>query len=220
MPSTEPATISTATAVRDMYDATADQYASMMDAEIDLPLYDDTLGRLAGRIQNLRGPVVDSACGSGHMLARLRERHAPDRAVLGVDLSPRMVAITAARLGPAGEVEVGDMTRLSGVPSGSAAAVLNFFALHHLDPTGVQDALGTWHRVLAPGGQLVVAAWEGEGVIDYGEHADLVALRTDAGALRRCAEGAGFQVSRCVVEPVEGFPMDAVYLEASRAEPG
>jgi hypothetical protein len=103
------------------------------------------------------------------------------------------------------------------VVSGSAAAVLNFFAVHHLDPDGVLKAMFEWRRVLCSGGQLLVAAWEGTGAIDYGDEADIVALRYTSTELASWAENAGFAVSRCVVEPVEDFPMDAVYLECVKA---
>jgi ubiquinone/menaquinone biosynthesis C-methylase UbiE len=212
---TDPHTPSGLADVRDLYEASADGYAKMMDAEIDLPVYADTLERLCARIADVSGPIVDAACGSGHMLARIRDRYDPSREVIGLDLSPRMVAITAERLGTAGRAIVGDMTALTVIPDSSAAALVNFFALHHLDPQGVRSALGEWRRVLTTGGQLVVAAWEGDGVIDYGEHSDVVALRYRMEALRGWCEQAGFEITRCLVEPVEDFPMDAIYLEGT-----
>ena len=36
--------------VRQLYEGSADSYAEMMDSEIDLPVYSDTLGRLAERV--------------------------------------------------------------------------------------------------------------------------------------------------------------------------
>jgi hypothetical protein len=102
------------------------------------------------------------------------------------------------------------------VASGSAAAVLSFFAVHHLDRQGVMLAAGEWRRVLCDGGQLMVAAWEGTGPIDYGEETDIVALRYTSEELNSWFEKSGFSVQRCAVEPVEDFPMDAVYLECCR----
>jgi ubiquinone/menaquinone biosynthesis C-methylase UbiE len=205
---------SNSTEVRDLYEATADSYAAMMDQEISLPVYADVLGRLQDRIADMGGGLVDTACGSGHMLTMFRERFDERRPILGVDLSSRMVAIASKRLGSAGRVVEGDMRALSMVESGSAAAVLNFFAIHHLDRGGVLEALAEWHRAIRPGGQLLVAAWEGAGVIDYGEQSGIVALRYTEAELEACAELAGFQVTRCKVESVEDFPMDAIYLEA------
>ena len=134
--------------VRSMYEGSADSYAEMMDSEIDLPLYADTLGRLRERIGKTPGALIDSSCGSGHMLSMYHEQYDRSRPLVGIDLSPRMVAIAGARLGSSASVLVGDMGDLATVDTGSAAAVLNFFAVHHLDPEGVREALGEWHRVL------------------------------------------------------------------------
>lgn len=199
-----------------MYDATAELYAEMMNQEIQLPVYSDVLGRLRERIAGIPGLLVDTACGSGHMLSLFRERFDEKRQLAGIDLSPRMVAIARGRLGPGPQIVLGDMRDLSMLESGSAAAVVNFFAVHHLDAQGVLAAAREWRRVLCPGGQLVVAAWEGTGPIDYGEESEVVALRYTSAELASCFEMATFLVQRCIVEPVEGSPMDAVYLECRK----
>ena len=203
--------------VRQMYETSADSYAEMMDAEIDLPIYADTLGRLSERIDGVPGTVIDSSCGSGHMLSMYHERYDRSRPLLGLDLSPRMVAIARARLGSSAQVATGDMRDLATVEANSAAAALSFFAIHHLDPEGVRAALGEWHRVLRPGGQLLIATWEGTGAINYGEESDIVALRYRSDEIASWARAAGFTVTRCVTEPVEEIPMDAVYLEGDRS---
>ena len=207
---------SSAAKVRELYEESADSYAEMMDAEIDLPVYSDILSRLAERIADTAGTVIDTSCGSGHMLSRYRERHDPERPLLGIDLSPRMVAIANARLGSSAEISIGDMRDLGAVESGTTAAVLSFFAIHHIGPEEVLAALQEWHRILRPGGQLVVAAWEGAGPIDYGDMSDVVALRYGKEEIAAWTRKAGFAVDRCVVEPVEEMPMDAVYLEGTR----
>lgn len=199
--------------VRKMYDDTADSYAKMMDAEMEHPVYADILERLRDRIANTPGAVVDTACGSGHMLSMFHERYDQKHELLGMDLSPRMVSIAAKRLGPNARVVVGDMRDLSTVGSGTGSAALNFFALQHLDPEGVKSAFREWYRLLAPGGQLVVGAWEGSGAIDYGDESDIVAFRYESNELVTWAEEAGFSITRCVVEPEEEYPMDAMYLE-------
>lgn len=200
-----------------MYDATATSYSKMMDSEIELPIYSQALGRLHERIEGLPGSIIDTACGSGHMLAMYHQKYDAERALVGVDLSPSMVAIADDRLRPFGRAEVGDMTDLVGLESGSAAGLVNFFALHHVDGDGVQKAFNDWFRILAAGGQMLVGAWEGEGVIDYGDESDIVAFRYKSDELGAWAQAAGFEVLRCVSEPVEDFPMDAVYLECRRA---
>lgn len=199
-----------------MYESTADSYAKMMDKEIDLPVYPDALGRLKERIVNVSGTLIDTACGSGHMLSMYHDRLDPSRALLGIDISPRMVSIANKKLGSGGRIDVGDMRDLSGIEANSASAVLNFFAIHHLDPDDVRTAIGEWHRVLRSGGQLLIGAWEGIGAIDYGNEADIVALRYRSSELSNWTQETGFKLLRCVVATVEEFPMDAVYLEAAK----
>jgi hypothetical protein len=73
-----------------------------------------------------------------------------------------------------------------------------------------------WHRVLRDQGQVVPATWEGAGAIDYGDASDVVALRYTQDQVRAWVERAGFVVERCVVDPVDDIPMDAVYVEATK----
>ena len=201
--------------VRALYDESADSYSEMMNQEIDLPIYAHALEGLAGRIAGLDGPLLDTSCGSGHMLERLGSRYAPGRPLVGVDRSPRMVASARKRLGDAAVVSEGDMGHLCHVSDRSCAAVLSFFALHHVDLAGMRACLIEWHRVLRPGGQLAVATWEGTGRVDYNGQADIVAMRYRSQEVASAARAAGFTVDRCVVEPVEGMEMDAVYLDAT-----
>lgn len=209
--------ISSQEKVRTLYENSAEWYADMMDAEIDLPVYADIMSRLAERIAGLPGPVIDTSCGSGHMLARYHERYDSERSLLGIDLSPRMVEIAGKRLGAAAEILTGDMCRLNTVTSDSVAAVLSFFALHHLDAEKILEAFREWHRVLGPNGQLSIAAWEGNGPVDYGNESDVVALRYSRDEFYGWAQKAGFIIDRCVVAPVEGMTMDAIYLEGTRS---
>jgi ubiquinone/menaquinone biosynthesis C-methylase UbiE len=202
--------------VRELYEDSADSYSKMMDSEIELPIYADTLGRLAERIAEIPGPVIDTSCGSGHMLSRYHDCYDTGRSLLGIDLSPRMVAIASTRLGSHAEILTADMRDLGTVEADSSSAALSFFAIHHADSEGVRAALQEWYRVLRPGGQLVVATWEGTGPIDYGSHSDLVALRYTKAEVVAWTREAGFVVDRCVVEPVEEMPMDAIYLEGTK----
>ena len=198
-----------------MYDESAESYAALMDGEIDLPIYADVLGRLAKRLAGVSGALMDTSCGPGHMLLRYHEQSDGDRELVGIDLSPRMVALASASLGPVADIRLGDMRNLDEVETDSVAAVLSFFAIHHIDPEEVALSLREWKRVLCPGGQLVVAAWEGTGPIDYGDESEILALCYTSGEIRAWAEAAGFAVDRCLVEPVSEMPMDALYFEGT-----
>jgi len=208
--------ISDPDAVRDMYDAEAESYSRMMDSEMEHPLYADTLGRLKTRVANLAGVIIDAPCGSGHMLSMYHEDYDRERALYGIDLSPSMVAIAAKRLGTAAKIVVGDIRSLGSVPSGSAAALISHFAIHHLDADGVRESIVEWHRVLQTGGQLVIGAWEGEGAIDYGDDSDIEAILHGADTLATMIRECGFSISRNVVEMDNEMMMNAVYIEASR----
>ena len=109
------------------------------------------------------------------------------------------------------------MRDLSTLESSLAAAILSFFVIHHLDPQSVTGTLVEWHRVLAPGGQLLVATSEGAGVIDYGKASHIIVVRYHPDELIWFARAAGFSIIKCRVDPVEDMPMDAIYLEAERA---
>lgn len=94
--------------VCEMYDASADGYSEMMDSEINLPVYSDTLSRLHQIIESMTGTLIDTACGSGHLLSMYHDQYDKNRPLLGIDLSPRMVAIVSKRLGSGSKVMVGD----------------------------------------------------------------------------------------------------------------
>jgi ubiquinone/menaquinone biosynthesis C-methylase UbiE len=202
-------------AVREMYDSEAESYSTMMDSEIEHPLYSDTLGRLKTRVENLSGAIIDAPCGSGHMLSMYHEQFDAERALIGIDLSPQMVAIASKRLGSVAEITIGDIRELKDVRSNSAAAVISHFAFHHLDADGILEAFVEWHRVLRVGGQLVIGAWEGTGVLDYGDTTDIVAIEHGADELESMMRDSGFEISRNVVELDDEMMMNAVYIEGA-----
>ena len=200
--------------VRGLYDTTAGSYDAMMDQEIHLPLYDRVLADLAEAVHALPGSILDTSCGSGHMLHRIAVECCPGRQLFGVDLSRAMVDISRKRLGESATVFEGDMTSLPTIPDATCAAVISFFAIHHVDSSGLRRCLDEWRRVLAPGGHLFLAAWEGSGKIDYGDASDVVARRYQQLEIVNAASASGFQLVRHSVEPVDEMEMDAVHVVA------
>ncbi len=203
--------------VRDFYDDAADGYNDMMDKEIKLPLYDEVLSRLANQIAPIDGAVLDTSCGAGHMLEKLRNEYSPRRQLIGWDLSPKMVGIAKQRLGDSASISQGDMRDLAGISDGSCAAVINFFSLQHIGPAELPDCFAEWHRVLVPNGQLLIAAWEGAGAIDYGEQSAILTRRYRASELIEPIAAVGLHVESQETRPVDGFEMDAVHITATKS---
>jgi SAM-dependent methyltransferase len=95
------------------------------------------------------GVALDVGCGTGRALPHLRSAVGPGGAVLGVDLTPAMAAVAAAR----GPVLVGDARSLP-VPAARADAVFAAGLVHHLpDPVAGLRELA---RVTRPGGRLAL----------------------------------------------------------------
>ncbi len=200
--------------VRDLYAQTAHSYNQMMDAEIGLPMYADFLEDLTASLQDLHGALLDSSCGTGHMLEKISQELKSARELIGVDLSPEMVQLATQRLAGLGKVQLGDMRAMPAVKDDHCAAVVNFFAIHHVDPEGFIASLKEWARVLKPHGKLFLAVWEGVGNVDYSGQSAITARRYTEEALRSALGKCGFKTVEAKVLPIEGFDMDALYLIA------
>lgn len=143
--------------VRGCYDAVARAYADRFDGELEhKPLDRDVLARFADEVRGL-GPVWDLGCGPGGTTAFL---HDLGVAVRGLDLSPGLVG-EAARQHPAIEFETGDMMAVPG-PDETLGGVVAFYAIVHFSPAELPRALAEMHRVLRPGGRLLLAFHIGE----------------------------------------------------------
>jgi SAM-dependent methyltransferase len=98
--------------------------------------------------------VLDVACGTG-VLTREAARRAGPAGVVGLDLSPAMLAV-AARLNPTLRWQQGSGDALP-FPDQSFDAVVSQFGLMFFPDPGA--GLREMRRVLAPGGRLAVAVW-------------------------------------------------------------
>jgi SAM-dependent methyltransferase len=158
------------------------------------------LGLLAGRPR-----VLDLGCGIGRLAAAL----APQAGgVLGLDVSPAMVAAARARLAgiPGVAIETCNGHDLAGLPDGGFGLVLAADVFPYLVQAGAAPAmLAEAARVLAPGGHLAI--------LNYGyrdlatDRAEIAALAPSLGLALRLAgerpfrlwDGAAFLLQRPVV---------------------
>ncbi|WP_435581789.1 class I SAM-dependent methyltransferase [Amycolatopsis thermoflava] len=133
------------------YDVFAEEFLDhardgFYNAHLDRPACLDLLGDVAG----LR--VLDAACGPGLYAEELVTRGA---AVVGVDISPRMVELSRRRV-PAGEFRVHDLAEpLDWLPDASVDRVLFALAVEYVDDRVA--LLRELRRVLRPDGALVLS---------------------------------------------------------------
>ena len=96
------------------------------------------------------GRALDAACGTGRNAAYLASR---GHQVTGVDSSPDMLAIARAKV-PAGSFVEGELATLP-VPDGEFDLVVCALALPHV--ADLAPVFAEFHRVLRPGGHLIVS---------------------------------------------------------------
>ncbi|WP_144124975.1 class I SAM-dependent DNA methyltransferase [Catellatospora sichuanensis] len=144
---------------RTSYDTVARSYSDLTrDALGGEPYLRAALALFADLVQTAGGgPVADVGCGPGHVTAHL---HRLGVDVSGIDLSPAMVDL-ARREHPHLRFEVGSMTDLP-LADASVAALLAFWSLIHIPDDAVPAVLGHFHRVLRPGGPLLVGFHAGD----------------------------------------------------------
>lgn len=100
--------------------------------------------------------VLDVACGTGVIARLAAEKVGPTGAVTGVDIAPDMIDVAKATPWPADvpvEWHVGDVTSLP-FADGSQHVVVCQMGLMFM--TDKRASLAEMHRVLAPGGRLIV----------------------------------------------------------------
>lgn len=99
-----------------------------------------------------RARVLDAGCGTGVFLQRALEAGLDAQ---GIDISPGMVSVAEARLGP-GVVRVAGMQDVEEAEAYDAIVSLSW-SFHYCPSTGVaRDVLARFLRALRPGGLLVL----------------------------------------------------------------
>ncbi len=146
------------------------------------------------------GSVLELGCGTGKLARRLLEgRLPPDARYIGLDVSPRMVAIARDRLLPwaaRAEVSEGDVLRPLPVADDSVDRVVATYVFDLLSAADAEALLAEVHRVLAPGGMLCAAgitgATGGLGAVVAGGWRLLFKLRPELTGGCRPIELAGY----------------------------
>lgn len=151
-------------AVRTAYDRIADQYVAHLNGELaDKPLDRQLLDRFAAHVKD-KGLVCDMGTGPGHVARHLHDRGVR---VCGIDLSPAMIK-RARELNPDIEFREGNMFALD-LPDGAFAAMTAFYATVNIPSSRLGAAFRELHRVLQPGGLLLLAFHLGDETVHRDE---------------------------------------------------
>jgi SAM-dependent methyltransferase len=204
---------------RTFYDAFAAAYTDRFRDALDaMPTDRAMLGVFAELVRSsgIAGPVADLGCGSGRVTAHLRDLGLP---VFGVDLSPAMVEL-ARREHPGLRFEVGSILDLD-LPDGSVSGALAYYSIIHMPPERLPEAFAEFHRVLAPGGHLLVAFQVGDELLylerPLGHEVSLDFQRLQPDEVAGLLEAAGLTVRvRAVREPEPDEAVPQAFLLARR----
>lgn len=179
-------------------------------------LRDELLGARAGLI-GLLGllqedlVVGDLGCGTGAVSAEL----APFVSrVIAVDASKAMLAAARRRLGDRTNVELraGELEALP-LTDGELDAAVMSLVLPYLPEPGA--ALAEAHRVLKPGGRLLIVDMMAHGRSEYRERLGHVWQGFDEGQLRAWLEGVGFDGVRWTALPPDPHVRGPVLFAAA-----
>jgi SAM-dependent methyltransferase len=198
------------------WDARADHYLRLFRDELDGKPYDrEALHAFAGRVAE-GGRVYDAGCGPcGHVTEMLA---AQGLDVLGIDLSPRCVAL-AGQEKPGCRFAVMDQRDLAGK---RLDGLVSYYSLHDQPKRHLAATLASWAAALRPGGQLRIVVKEGTGdhVIDdpLGNDLRVYWAEFTEYELRAAAGSAAFRVDDCTVREAyeDEIPTRRVYLSATR----
>ncbi|MFD2764691.1 class I SAM-dependent DNA methyltransferase [Micromonospora eburnea] len=144
------------TETRVAYDTVAVDYARLIPDVAEGTLARSMLTAFAEQVGPGR-PVLEVGCGTGRITAHLRDLGLD---VSGVDLSPGMIQV-ARRAYPGLRFEVGSMTALA-LPDAGLAGLVAWYSIIHLPPELLPEVFAEFHRVLAPGGRLLLAIKAGD----------------------------------------------------------
>ncbi|GGS12267.1 methyltransferase [Streptomyces humidus] len=189
------------TATRVFYDAVAEDYAEHFREELVSRPLERALLAVYAELVGAGGRVADLGCGPGRTTRRLASLGLD---VSGLDLSESMLAI-ARRENPGIRFEHGSMLELD-FPDGALAGAVSFYSTIHTPMDELPALFAELHRVLAPGGHLLLAFQVGDEPRrhehPWGRPVTLDFERRRPEQMEKLLAGAGFaMLSRTVREP-------------------
>ena len=207
------------TQTRTFYDAIAEDYAELfLDPLAESPLDRATLRGFAELVGE-KQPVADLGCGPGRVTAYLASLGLD---VFGLDLSESMLAI-ARREHPALRFEQGSMLDLD-LADGALAGAVSWYSTIHTPVDELPSVFAEFHRVLAPGGHLLLGFQVGDvprrHEQPWGHPVTLDFQRRQPEHMMELLRAAGFApVARTVREPqgTDPTPQAALIVRKSQS---
>lgn len=201
------------------YDAIAVGYAERFQAELEVkPLGRAMLTAFAEIVRTGGGgPVADLGSGPGRVTAFL---HGLGLGVFGIDLSPAMVEL-ARKAYPDLQFEEGTMTALNLADNG-LSGIVAWYSVIHVPPTQLPAVFDEFHRVLAPGGHLLLAFQVGDEPLHlsqaFGREISLDFHRLMPDRVSKLLRKTGFTVdARMIREPNDWEKVPQAHLLAHKA---
>jgi SAM-dependent methyltransferase len=141
-------------ATRTAYDIVAVDYERLLRDELNAKPLDRAMLAAFSELSRApgTGPVADLGCGPGRVTAHL---HSLGVNVFGIDLSPEMIAV-ARRKHPGLRFEEGSMTGLD-LEDDALGGIVAWYSTVHTPPDVLPTVFAECHRVLAPGGHMLLA---------------------------------------------------------------
>jgi ubiquinone/menaquinone biosynthesis C-methylase UbiE len=144
--------------------------------------------------------IIDVGCGTGAILKQLGN---PEKNV-GIDLAPE--AISFCRQRGLNNVQQGDIHALP-FPDASFDAVICSSVLYHQWVSDVEGAVREMHRVLRPGGALLIIAPAFPFLHSAHDEAVMTARRFKKGQIRELLENQNFKIRRLTYWTTFLFPL-------------
>jgi SAM-dependent methyltransferase len=203
----------------DIYDKVAKHYAEHFYDELSQKPFDrEQLDRFAESMQD-GGRVYEIGCGPGQIARYLKDRGVD---VFGLDLSSEMIAC-ARVLNEDIEFECGNMLEMD-VSDGTLAGIVAFYSIIHLPRKDVSSASREFHRVLQPGGRVLLTFHGGQGEARtddwFGQGVSIAANLFEGEEIARSLSSEGFEVEDIIERPPYDFEYQSrrIYLFARKKD--